>query len=160
MASAPRRAEPVPNWTYLVLHFAHTLALGVWTGGILLLGGLVAPAVFGSAQQRDDASRTMGTIFGRFDRIVVAMCIPALLITSVLMVLWYGRMSPWYAIQYVCIAMMSGSGLYGAFVLTPRITALREQGAADTSAFGRLHRTSVSATQFNLACGCVALFFS
>ena len=150
----------MPNWTYLTLHFLHTVALGVWVGGIVAVGAVAAPAVFRTASSREEAGRIMGTVFRRFDGVVMG-CILLLMITSPLLVAWFGRLSPWYAIEYVCIAMMSASAIYSAHVVSPRIRRLREEGnASDNPQFDQLHRVAVLSMQFNLACGCVALFFS
>ncbi len=150
----------MPNWTYLILHFLHTAALGIWIGGIVTLGAVAAPAIFRDASSRQEAGRIMAAVFRRFD-VVVMGCILLLLITSPLLVVWFGRLSPWYAIEYVCIAMMSASAVYSARVVSPRIRRLREEGhASDSPQFEQLHRASVMSMQFNLACGCVALFFS
>lgn len=150
----------MPNWTYLILDFLHTGALGVWIGGIVTLGAVAAPAVFHDASSRQEAGRIMAAMFRRFD-VVVMGCILLLLITSPLLVIWFGRLSPWYAIEYVCIAMMSASAVYSARVVSPRIRRLREERlASDSPQFDQLHRASVLSMQFNLACGCVALLFS
>ncbi len=149
----------MPNWTWLALHFTHTLALGLWVGGIVALGALTAPVVFAQTPNPRQAGHIMATILRRFHLVVMA-CIVALLATSAAMIVLFGRFSPWYAIQYVCIAMMSASALYCAQVISPRIRKLHQQGLADELEFDKLHRTSVLAMQFNLACGTVALFFS
>lgn len=150
----------MPNWTYLTLHFLHTAALGVWVGGIVAVGAVAAPAVFRQASSRAEAGLIMGAVFRRFDGVVMG-CILLLWLTSPLLVTWFGRMSPWYAIEYVCIAMMSASAIYSARVVSPRIRRLREEGnASDNPQFDQLHRAAVLSMQFNLACGCVALFFS
>ncbi|MFQ5744376.1 MAG: DUF4149 domain-containing protein [Acidobacteriota bacterium] len=158
----------MPNWTFLVLHFAHAMALALWVGGMVAIGMLVAPVAFAESPTPALAGRIVGSSLLRFDRLV-AGCIVALGLTSVLMVRWYGRWSPWYAIEYTCLVLMSGSALYSMTVLTPRMRKLRQQrGAQDRDddpqalqeAFDRLHRTSVLSMQFNLACGTIAILFS
>ena len=150
----------MPNWTYLILHFLHTASLGVWIGGTVAVGAVAAPVVFRKASSRQEAGRIMAAVFRRFDRVVMG-CIVLLLTTSPLLVTLFGRLSPWYAIEYVCIAMMSASAIYSARVVSPRIRRLRESGQAiDNPQFDQLHRLSVLSMQFNLACGCVAMFFS
>lgn len=157
----------MPNWTYLTLHFFHTLALALWVGGTVAIGVIVAPVAFAEADSRQTAGRIVGRSLRRFDRLVVG-CIVALAVTSVLMVRWFGRWSPWYAIEYACIALMSASALFSMFVLTPRIRVLREafpvagppEGSEAAERFERLHRLAVVAMQFNLACGTVAILFS
>ncbi len=150
----------MPNWTYLTLHFLHTAALGIWIGGIVAVGMVAAPVVFRTASSRQEAGRIMAAILRRFDSVVMG-CILLLLITSPLLVAWFGRMSPWYAIEYVCIGMMSASAIYSSRVVSPRIRRLRQEGkTSGDSQFDQLHRASVLIMQFNLACGCLALFFS
>lgn len=149
----------MPNWTYLILHFFHTLALGLWIGGSVAVGALTAPAVFRLAPSRAEAGRIMATVFRRFDRVLVG-CIGVLALTSALLIDWFGRLSAWYAIEYVCIGMMSASALYSILVVTPRLQRLREQGRGSEVEFTRLHRVSELSMQFNLACAAVALFFS
>ena len=165
----------MPNWTYLGLHFFHTMALALWVGGIVAIGILVAPVAFSEAPSRAVAGRIVGRSLLRFDRVVM-ICIATLILTSFLLVRWYGRWSPWYAIEYTCIALMAGSALFSMFVITPRMRRLRvQEEGSDTNAssstaitaadddkeeFHRLHRLSKLAMQFNLACGTIAILFS
>jgi uncharacterized membrane protein len=173
------------------------MALALWVGGMVAIGVLVAPVAFSEAPSRAIAGRIVGRTLQRFDRLVL-VCILALAVTSVLLVRWYGRWSAWYAIEYICIALMSASALFSMFVLAPRLRSLRQRResaiAADRRAaaeeaqaameevaevkgeiaaatagpissddkdeFDRLHRLSVLAMQFNLACGTMAILFS
>jgi uncharacterized membrane protein len=157
------------------LHFFHTMALALWVGGSVAIGILVAPAAFSEAPTRAVAGRIVGRSLQRFDRVVM-LCIVALILTSVLLIQWYGRWSAWYAIEYTCIILMSASALFSMLVLSPRLRRLRPQQQAATEEdgdpslaagagqygeeFDRLHRLSVVAMQFNLACGTIAILFS
>ena len=154
----------MPNWTFLALHFLHTMALALWVGGIVAIGIIVAPIAFKEAPDRSLAGRIVGGSLQRFDSVVL-VCITALILSSVLMVRWYGRWSPWYAIEYVCITLMSLSAIYSVFVLSPRIRALRDEAAGTEAGeqqteFDRLHQAALLSMQFNLACGTVAILFS
>ena len=154
----------MPNWTFLVLHFLHTMALALWVGGIVAIGIIVAPIAFREAPDRRLAGRIVGSSLQRFDSVVL-VCIAALILSSVLMVRWYGRWSPWYAIEYVCIALMSLSAIYSIFFLSPRIRALRDEAAGaaageEQAEFDRLHQAVMLSMEFNLACGTVAILFS
>ena len=153
----------MPNWTFLALHFFHTMALALWVGGIVAIGVIVAPVAFAQAPERKLAGAIVGRSLQRFDRIVV-LCIVALAITSFLMVLWYGRWSRWYAIEYACIVLMSASALFSMAVLTPRMRRRRENLDAgaddDRDTFHHLHQLATLSMQFNLACGTVAILFS
>ena len=154
----------MPNWTFLTLNFFHTMALVLWLGGMVAIGAVVAPVAFRESSDRNLAGRVVGLSLRRFDRIVV-VCIVSLLVTSVLMARWYGRFSPWYAIQYACIVMMSTSALISMAVISPRMQRLRgemQRGPSeeDRASFDRLHQVATMLMQFNLACGTVAVFFS
>ncbi len=154
----------MPNWSFLILHFLHTMALVLWVGGIVAIGIIVAPITFKEVADRSLAGRIVGGSLQRFDSVVL-VCIPALILSSVLMVRWYGRWSPWYAIEYACIALMSLSAIFSIFILSPRIRALRDRSGESRTGeqqaqFDRLHRAALLSMQFNLACGTVAILFS
>lgn len=149
----------MPNWSYLILHFFHTMALALWIGGSVSLGALAAPVVFRLCPDRNVAGEIMGRVFHRFESLLGA-CALTLVVTSGFMIAFYGRLSPWYAIEYVCIGMMTASLGYSALIVGPRLRRLRSQGRSSTTEFERLHRTSELAMQLNLACATVALFFS
>jgi uncharacterized membrane protein len=154
----------MPNWTFMALHFFHTMALVLWVGGTVAIGAIVAPVAFRESPDRALAGRIVGYSLRRFDRVVIA-CIISLGVTSILMAQLYGRWSAWYAIQYACIVMMSVSALATITVVSPHLQRLRgalEQGAdaEDRARFDRLHQLATLSAQFNLACGTVAVLFS
>ena len=154
----------MPNLTFLVLHFFHTMALVLWVGGIVSIGGIVAPVAFRELPDRNSAGKIIGLSLQRFD-VLVAICIVLLVATSTLMALWYGRWSAWYAIQYTSLALMSLSATVSMTIVAPRMRSLRSsstrhQTPESAAEFGRLHQFSVISMQFNLACGTVAILFS
>ena len=154
----------MPNWTFLALHFFHTMALVLWVGGMVAIGAVVAPVAFRESPDRKLAGRIVGRSLQRFDAIV-AVCIIALVVTSVLMAEWFGRWSPWYAVQYVCIALMSLSALFNMTVVSPRMRRLASRPESHRSDdeqadFHRLHQFASLSMQFNLACGTVAILLS
>ncbi len=154
----------MPNWTFLTLHFFHTMALVLWVGGMVAIGAIVAPVAFREAPDRSVAGRIVGLSLQRFD-LLVAVCIVSLVVTSALMARWYGRWSPWYAVQYACIGLMSLSALLSMTIVGPKMRSLRrrlEDGAtpANGADLDRLHQFAVLSMQFNLACGTIAILFS
>lgn len=148
----------MPNWTYLVVHFVHSAALALWVGGGLALDALVIPTVR-RLLDSESSERLERSLIERFERLQPPL-IAALALTSGLLVGWFGRLSPWYAIEYVCIGMMSASALFSLGVATPRRRALRRTLPHDAPAVRALDQTAALARHFNLACGSVALFFS
>ena len=154
----------MPNWTFLTLHFFHTMALVIWVGGMVAIGAIVAPVAFREAPDRRVAGRIVGLSLQRFD-VLVVVCIVALVVTSGLMARWYGRWSPWYAVQYACIALMSLLALLSMTIVAPKMRSLRralEDDAMPTNGaeFDRLHQFAGLSMQFNLACGTIAILFS
>ncbi|MCH7825973.1 MAG: DUF4149 domain-containing protein [Acidobacteria bacterium] len=154
----------MPNWTFLALHFFHTMALVIWVGGMVTIGAIVAPVAFREAPDRGVAGRIVGLSLQRFDLLVV-VCIVSLVVTSGLMAQWYGRWSVWYAVQYACIALMSLSALVSMTIVAPKMRSLRrrlEDGAMPThgAEFDRLHQFAALSMRFNLACGTIAILFS
>lgn len=154
----------MPNWTFLALHFFHTLALVLWVGGMVTIGAVVAPVAFRESADRDLAGRIVGRSLQRFD-VIIAACIVALAVTSVLMAEWFGRWSPWYAVQYACIALMSLSALFNMTVVSPRMRRLARRPnnnatEIEEADFRRLHQFAGLSMRFNLACGTVAILLS
>ena len=140
------------------LHFFHTMALALWVGGGIAIGAVVAPVTFRVASSREKAGEIVGLILQRFDQVIFG-CILVLAITSVLMIRWYGRLSPWYAIEYVCLGLMSASAIFSATVLSPSIRS-RAPTSGGIRQFQRRHQLVALSMQFNLACGAVAILFS
>jgi hypothetical protein len=68
-------------FTASVLHWAHQIGLTLWLGGILIIGAVLAPAVFGQARALGDthagtplydfASQVMNVAFGKFNLVVL-----------------------------------------------------------------------------------------
>lgn len=148
----------MPNWTFLMLHFAQTLALGVWLGGSLVLASLALPLLRAHLPGRD-YGRLAADLGARFDRVVL-VCAAVLMLSSGLLIVLFDRMSPWYAIQYLCIVAMSASALFSAVVTAPRRRRLVKDSPTDDARLVGLERAASHAHHFNLACAFVALFFS
>lgn len=148
----------MPDWNYLLLHFGHTLALGLWIGGAAFLA-LVAGPVSRRHLDSGSARRAHDEMSAGFDRLTL-VCALVLWVTSAVLIVGYGRLSPWYAIQYVCIGMMSASALFSACVTSPRLARLWERGGQDEQELIRVRRTASLAHQFNVTCALVALLFS
>lgn len=157
----------MPNLGYMVVQFLHLLALSIWIGGTLAIGGLTAPAAFRSLPSRAQAGEFMGPIFRRFDRIKDACCI-ALVATSLLKFAnWERNWNIWFATRYLAILMMVLTALVAGWVVGPSIRHLRATVPATgalppdrAERFRTLHRASVVLMQIGLAAALVALLLS
>ena len=142
----------------LVLRYAALLALVVWIGGLVALGGIAAPSIFDviAARQVADGRVLSGALFGemlaRFT--VVSYVSGGVLFLSLLTRRILGPRPHRFAWRAGLAALMLAATAYGSFVVAARITALqREIGVAPSSLpegdprrseFGRLHGISTA----------------
>jgi uncharacterized membrane protein len=154
------------------LRLVSLLALAVWIGGLLVLGGLVAPAVFNVLQAHDAVNGRVlaGSLFGeilrRFEQ--WSWCLGAVLLG--VLGLRAALTSPprRIALPAALIVIMLGMTTYAGQVIAPRIDAIRSSvpGAvaalADTDprrvAFGRLHGLSTILMALTLLGGVIVLW--
>lgn len=139
----------------LALRYAALLALTLWVGGLVVLGGIAAPAAFAVLSPRGAEGRMLaGAVFGealhRFHALGYACA--GVLVASLgargLLGPRPGRLAGRMGVALVMAAAMLASGL----LITPRIARLQASiGAAPSSlpagdprrvAFGRLHAAS------------------
>jgi Domain of unknown function (DUF4149) len=155
----------------LGLRLIYLAALAAWLGGLLVLGGIAAPAIFAVAQANDPASGRVlaGTMFGavlaRF-HVVAALCGMLMAVTLVAMALVGPRPRP-YAARLVVIALMLLATAVVAFPVGRGIARLqRESGQAINTlpaddarrvAFARLHGLSNVLLLANVAGGLLLL---
>ena len=154
------------------LRYAALLAIAVWTGGLIILGGIAAPAVFdtlaarGLADSRVVAGAIFGEILRRFH--LVSYGCAAVLFLSLLLRAVLGPRPAYFGIRFAIFALMLTATLYSGLVLSPRIERLREAAGGAPSAlaaddprrleFGRLHGFS-TLLQLVPILGGVALLF-
>lgn len=138
----------------VALSWLHQLALSLWLGGILILGAVAAPAVFGTAKAHGDTARgmplytfageAMGVAFQRFNTLVLvagALMLLAGLAYGSLAGLCPVRLRVRAALTAVCW----GIALWMALSLFPQMEAARAQGQMD--AFDGFHQWSRLAFQ-------------
>lgn len=70
----PRLSTHKTDLVAAVAETAATLAMALWLGGLLALGAMAAPTVF-RMLEGDSAGTVMGTIFGKFDRMVLVLAV-------------------------------------------------------------------------------------
>jgi Domain of unknown function (DUF4149) len=154
----------------LALRYAALLALAVWVGGLVALGGVTAPALFATLGAGAEGRATAGAVFGealrRFHLIGYACA--AVILLSLLARAVLGPRPRRFAIR-VAIAgsMLLATGIVGV-VLAPRIARAQRAGelpstlpAADErrAAFARMHRLSAGLELVPLAGGLALMFW-
>lgn len=157
----------------LVLRYAALLALVVWVGGLVALGGIAAPAIFAviAGQQVAGGRMLSGALFGEMLRrfTIVSYGAGGLLMLTLLVRGILGPRPHRFAWRAGIVAAMLAATAYGSLVVASRIERLqREIGAAPSSLpatdprrmeFGRLHGVSTALQLVPLLGGLVLIFW-
>jgi len=140
----------------LVLRYAALLTLVVWVGGLIVLGGIVAPSVFDviAARNVPDGRLLAGAVFGEILHrfyFVTYVAGATLLLTLVIRAI-LGPRPRRFAWRAALAVLMLGTSVYSGVALARRIDRLqRDIGAAPSTLaaddprrveFGRLHGLS------------------
>ena len=154
------------------LRYAALLAIAVWVGGLVVLGGIAAPAVFETLAARGvpDSRVLGGAIFGEVLRrfhLLSYLC-AAVLFVSLLVRAVLGPRPAYFGTRFAIFALMLTATLYSGLVLSTRIEQVRAAAGGAPSAlpegdprraeFGRLHGYS-TLLQLVPILGGLALFF-
>lgn len=140
----------------LALRYAALLALLVWSGGLVAIGAVAAPAAFeaiearGVADSRAIAGAVVGEVLRRFHQVAYA-CGAVLILTLVARRI-LGPRPRRAGVRIALASIMLAATVYSGVVVAGRIAALQQEiGAAPSSLppgdprrveFGRLHATS------------------
>lgn len=156
----------MPNWLHLFVNLAYHLALGVWIGGTVVLGALVAPALF-RALPRHQAGGIFGPTLRRFARVRVVAIAVAITAAAVKFAVWERSASVWIAVRWTALAVMAAAVLYEVAYLERALEARRvhltpETPESDPSriAFQALHRRAEGLMKGTLLAAVVAMLLS
>lgn len=131
-----------------------TVAIALWLGGLLGLGAFAAPVVF-QKLELEVAGAVMGTIFARFDRLVVAVAV-IITVTETVRVVCEGARGALARARLAIAAVLVGLALASALWLGPQINNLFEAGVhrgigAAGMEMDRLHRWASTAGKLAMA---------
>jgi uncharacterized membrane protein len=148
----------------VMLRYVYVLSLVMWLGGMILLGGIVAPTIFQVLQAsapgvgRALAGEAFGVMLGRFHYVAYG-CGGALLLSLLAMAL-LGPRPMHFAVRTALVAAMLGVALYSGRVVLTEVDAIQlEVGAlpstlAVTDArrirFDALHQLSTRLMMVNI----------
>ena len=155
----------------LALRYTALLALTIWAGGLVALGGVAAPAMFEvlGARQIPDSRQLAGSIFGealrRFH--LISYACGAVLVVSLAVRAVLGPRPRRFALRLAITIVMLGASLYSGLVVTRQIERLRADVGASASSlpasdarrarFARLHGTSTTLEMIPLFGGLLLL---
>jgi len=157
----------------LVLRYAALLALVVWVGGLIALGGIAAPSIFDVVAQRHIADGRMlsGALFGEMLRrfTLVSYGCGAVLLLSLIVRRILGPRPHRFAWRAGLGAFMLAVTAYGSLAVASRIAQIqRDAGVAPSSLpegdprrveFGRLHGISTALQLVPLLGGLMLIFW-
>ena len=159
----------------LALRYAYVLALVVWLGGMVVLGAVVAPAVFQVLQVRSpDTGRMLaGAVFGtaldRFHYVAYA-CGGVILLTLVVMAVLGPRPAS-FAVRTALVSAMLAIALYSGLVVLRSVESLQREIGVNVSAsslppddvrrmrFDQLHVLSTRLMMVNMLGALVLLYW-
>jgi uncharacterized membrane protein len=147
------------------LRFIQIFALGTWVGSITYLSFVVAPGVFGTLANRDQAGAVVGLVLGRLHHLGVIAAVLYLVAGLALGRSLKAVLQP----AALCVILMLALTIVSEQVVTSRLTGLRtEMGSVDTTPrdnprrveFDKLHRVSVQLEGATLLIGIAALYLT
>jgi hypothetical protein len=155
----------------VAVRFAALAALVVWLGGMIVLGLLVAPAIFGalSAADPQGGRAVAGAVFGetlrRFH--LLAYVCGAVIFVSLFVLKFVGPPPQAFVARAAIVAVMLMLAIYSGVPLTNQIEQVQSAAAQPVSRlpetdpqrlrFDSLHRLSTTLMTINVALGIVLL---
>jgi hypothetical protein len=156
----------------VALRYAYLVALVVWLGGLIALGGIAAPAIFSAlagahgVAGREMAGLAFGAALRRFH--LAAYICAALMMVSLGAMAALGPRPARFALRLGIVVVMSGFTLYSGLIVGPKVEHLRSSIGGPVAAlpeadprraeFGRLHGLSTILLGVTAAAGLLLLF--
>lgn len=132
------------------------VGLGIWIGGMVILGAVVAPTVFNTVKPVEMAGDAMSLVFHRFNGEWVFVCIGLVGLGFIGKGLTATPRGIRMRIEAALVTLLVLSGLYIGAILGPRMQTLRQITLTDRSngmavaEFDLLHKRSVELFSVNI----------
>lgn len=153
-----------------VLQFAYHLGLALVVGGAIVLGSVVAPAVFKAARTRGEGGVLFGAILARYDQLAIF----GVLVIAVASILKFFAFEDadlgWRLVaRWAALGLLASAVLYASVWSNPIARTLRAQtpnfdelppNNATRVEFAKLHRASSRAMRVAVLAGLAAMFLS
>jgi hypothetical protein len=101
----------MPNWLHLFTNLFYHLGLAIWIGGTLVLGALVAPALF-RALPRFEAGGIFGPMLRRFARLRVIALLVTITAAAVKYAVWESGAMLWIGVRWAALLFMAATLVY------------------------------------------------
>lgn len=156
----------MPNWLYLITNLVYHLGLALWVGGALVLGALVAPALF-RALPRPAAGAIFGPTLRKFTRLRLDALVASILAAGVKQAVWERVATLWISLRWAALFVMAAIVVYELASLEPALEARRvhltpemADDHPERQAFQRLHKRSESLMKVSVVAALVAMLLS
>ena len=156
----------MPNWPHLFTNLCYHLGLAVWIGGTLVLGALVAPALFRELP-RHQAGGIFGPTLRRFARVRVFALLLTIIAAAVKYLIWETGAMLWIGVRWAALLFMAAALVYEIGYLERALEARRVHLTPDMPetdpqrrAFNALHKRAEGLMKASLAAAVVAMLLS
>lgn len=156
----------MPNWLHLFTNLVYHLGLGIWIGGTIVLGALVAPTLF-RALPRPQAGGIFGPTLRKFARLRVAALVATIVAAAVKYLLWERGATLWIGVRWAALGVLAAMVVYELAVLEPALEARRVhltpdmgEDHPDRRAFNVLHQRAERLMKAGLVAATAALLIS
>lgn len=156
----------MPNWLHLLTNLVYHLGLAIWIGGAVVLGALVAPALF-RALPRPEAGAIFGPTLRRFARLRVGALVATIAAAGVRHAVWERTPTLWISLRWAALGILAAAVLYELAWLEPKLEARRVRLAPDMGedhperqAFNVLHKRAEGLMKASLVAALLAMLLS
>ena len=156
----------MPNWLHLFTNLVYHLGLAIWIGGTIVLGALVAPALF-RALPRPQAGGIFGPTLRRFARLRLGALVATIVAAAVKHTLWERTATLWISLRWAALGVLAAAVLYELAWLEPKLEARRVHLMPDMAddhperrAFNVLHKRAEGLMKASLVAALAAMLIS
>ena len=156
----------MPNWLHLFTNLFYHLGLAIWIGGTLVLGALVAPALF-RALPRLEAGGIFGPTLRRFARVRVVALLVTIVAAAVKFAIWERGGMLWIGVRWGALLFLAATLVYELGYLERTLKARRvhltpEMPEDDPKrrAFNVLHKRAEGLLKTSVLAAVVAMLLS
>src|SRR5258706_9436191 len=155
----------MPNWLYIVTHTFYLLGVAIWIGGGVILGALVAPALFKSLP-RPQAGGIFGPILARFARIQAIALLMIVVGAGARFLIWERHAATFWLIGRWAAIVLLAWALLGQMSIQKSMRVIGSNLGPETEEnpiriiFQHLHIRAEGLMRASLIAAFIALFFS
>jgi uncharacterized membrane protein len=156
----------MPNWLHLFTNLFYHLGLAIWIGGTVVLGALVAPALF-RALPRLEAGGIFGPTLRRFARVRIAALLVTIVAAAVKYAIWETNATLWIAVRWAALIFMAATLVYEVGYLERTLEARRVHLTPEMAedhpqrrAFNVLHKRAEGLLKGSVLAAVVAMLLS